>query len=485
MRLYILASGKDEKGTQLEKLTQKILEHFKYEYVCTNQVGAGGDEIDVTAKCILPIPGGVSVYRVICECKAHEQPIRIDDWDKFLGKVYKEDRNGLVIGLMIALSDANGNVKGDIEEHKDKYDNKIRLVTGQDLIKPLSDVYCLDSIDVAKEEIRMLTNDTVTNVDIILYKEEIYWLFSFANDTFSIFDKKYNSIPINIENELLSLLSEKSQFQKSQYRNIREEIEIVYRRNLVKTISSWKLMHGICSFKELIDTVAYFTNAAIVPNEKDIVEGLSSLQYVYIDKTAKEANLKDYYEMDYIAFYKTLFAGQIPSYLYHEYYKEHIDDALLDKICSIQYGLSLTADERKKCLFLLKNSPSALCYALDKDPMLKGAEIGYSEIVKSAKNHFIETLLFCFENDCNTDIKGFVFEKLGVRDFQRNISVNIVDNSGVETTINAKKRLFYVRIQGGDCGTICMALDNFEGKYNKNSDSVEPASSYDDNPKIW
>lgn len=484
MRLYILASENKTKGVQLEKLTQKILEHCGYDYVNTNIVGAGGDEIDVTAKFVSPLPGGESVFRVICECKAHERPITIDDWDKFLGKIFKNDNNGLAIGLMIALSDANGNVKGDIDEHQDIYKNKIRLITGEGVIESLSKAYCLDKIDVAKKEIRQLTTDTVTNLDLVLYKEEIYWFFSFANDTFSILDKKYNSISAQLENEMLPLLSEKSQFQTTQYRNIRNEKDIVLRRNIVKIVSSWNLMHGVCSYNDLISAVAYFSRDHIVPNEKDIEEGLAELQYVYIDTTTKEVKLKDSNEIDYAAFYKNLFAGQVvPAYLYHDYYKEHIDYALLDKICSIQYGLKLNEDERRKCLFLLKNSPSALCYALDKDPLLKNVELGYADVVQSAKNHFVETLLFYFENDCKSNADNFVFEKLGVRDFQRNITVNVVDNLGIETTINAKKRLCYVRIQGFENGMVMNVFDNFEGVYNKEVDYVVSTSFTNDNPK--
>lgn len=475
MRLYVLASGKDEKGTQLEKVTRAILEHFKYEYVNTNIVGAGGDEIDVTAKCVLPIPGGEAIYRVICECKAHEKPITIDDWDKFLGKIFKNDNDGLAIGVMIALSDANGNVKGDIEEHQDKYRNKVHLVTGKDLISSLYDTYYLDNIDIAKENVRRLTNDTVTNTDIILHNEEIYWLFSFANDTFTIFDKKYSSISNQKELEMLPLLSEKTHFSNKQYRNIREENDVIVRRNVVRLVSSWKLMHGVCSFDDLVNAVAYYTRANIVPNTKDIEEGLSDLNYVIVNIKENNVRLREASEIDYISFYKTLLSGEFPFYLYNDYYKEHIDYALIDKICIIQYGLTLTQDERDKCLFLLKNSPSALCYAMNSDPMLKNVGLGYDIVVQSAKEHFIESLLFCFESDCNTNIKGFVFGKLGVRDFQRTITVNVVDNSGTETTINAKKRLFYIPDQG-DEGVICMALNNFEGEYNKETDTIEPIS---------
>lgn len=84
--------------------------------------------------------------------------------------------------------------------------------------------------------------------------------------------------------------------------------------------------------------------------------------------------------------------------------------------------------------------------------------------------------MFCFENDCNTKINGFVFGKLGVRDFQRTITVKVVDNSGTETTISAQKRLFYMSIKDKSEGSIVMALDNFDGKYNKETDTVEPTS---------
>ena len=115
MKLYILATGKDAKGTQLEYLTKTILESLGYEYVATNVVGAGGDEIDVMAKMVIPSIGGSQEFPLICECKAHEGPININDWDKFLGKVFKHQKaDPQTRGLMIALSDANGNVKGEL-----------------------------------------------------------------------------------------------------------------------------------------------------------------------------------------------------------------------------------------------------------------------------------------------------------------------------------------------------------------------------------
>ena len=94
---------------------KNLLRFLQYDYVTTNEIGAGGNELDVVAERRIPSINKVEVYPVICECKAHERPIDMTDWLKFLGKVYKETlRNSRAEGLLIALNDANGNVKGDI-----------------------------------------------------------------------------------------------------------------------------------------------------------------------------------------------------------------------------------------------------------------------------------------------------------------------------------------------------------------------------------
>ena len=47
MQLYILGKNSDDKGTQLEQLTKKILEHQGLKDIATNIQGAGGNEIDI------------------------------------------------------------------------------------------------------------------------------------------------------------------------------------------------------------------------------------------------------------------------------------------------------------------------------------------------------------------------------------------------------------------------------------------------------
>ena len=88
MQLYILGKNSDDKGTQLEQLTVKILEHQGLEEITTNIQGAGGNEIDITAYSRATIGISQQKTKVIGECKAHKSPINTTDWLKFIGKVH-------------------------------------------------------------------------------------------------------------------------------------------------------------------------------------------------------------------------------------------------------------------------------------------------------------------------------------------------------------------------------------------------------------
>lgn len=57
MRLYIIGDTNDDKGTQLEELTESLMKESGYEYVRRNVIDAGGSEKDVNAKRIVEQDG--------------------------------------------------------------------------------------------------------------------------------------------------------------------------------------------------------------------------------------------------------------------------------------------------------------------------------------------------------------------------------------------------------------------------------------------
>lgn len=460
MKLYILASGKDAKGTQLEYLTKTILESLGYEYVATNVIGVGGDEIDVSAKMVIPSVNGNQEYPLICECKAHESPITTNDWLKFLGKMFKCQKENLQTrGLMIALSDANGNVKGDIS--KMKYQD-VELLQGNDLIKPLSKAFSLADEKIAREEVSHLISDTVVSVDLILFEKEIYWLFTFADGKFSVFDKKYESLPRHFEGVLLPLLEKYSTLQASSYRNVRREHEFLERRAYVRAAACWHLMKGRVSYQDIISDVAMMTDGAINPEMKDVEEVVPEIPFANVNAKDRIVTLKPAEEIDYANFYFWLLKDPIPVSLYDEYYQEHIDEALLETILSIQYNLELSDEDKQACLYILRHSHSALRYAFMPDVLLKTSVImDKKQGTKSARNRFVEQLLSCLESDIRFN-PVMPFEKLGLQNIEKQITMRLVDKDGIDKTISTTQRLLTFSTNDGGWALV-LAADGFKG----------------------
>lgn len=469
MRLYILASGKDEKGTQLEYLTKTILESLGYEYVSTNHISAGGDEIDVYAKRVIQSIGKVIEYPLVCECKAHEAPIKMDDWLKFQGKVHKQkSKNAATQGLMIALSDANGNVKGDYEQTK--YDD-IQLIQGNDLIQPLSNAFSLESEDIAREEVSHLTNKTVISVDLVLFEKEIYWLFTFANSEYSLFDKNYKSLPPQTEQSLIPLIEKYALLPAFSYRNVYWDLNLIRRRAYVTVVISWHLMKGKMAFQDAISDVVYMTRGGIVPEMKDVEEVMLTIPFANVDVKNRTATLMRDEEMDFLLFYHYLFAvpNDLPIFLYEDYYQKHIDADLLEKILLIQNNLILSEEDKQSCLFILRHSPSALFYAMMPDEIIKaGTIIDNEKTTSKVRDYFLGKLLSHMEADVNRKKPFMSFEELGLRDFNKSQTISLEDSNGEKLRITTKERIF-VKPSSEDSNSLdyFRAFDDFDKDYSE------------------
>ena len=221
MRLLLLEENKDKKGKLLETIVKVLLASYGYDYVATNEIGAGGNEIDVVAEKKQIIVGGVKTYPLICECKAHESPVNMNDWLKFLGKVYKEKRkNSLSSGLMIALSDANGNVKGDIRNDNNQEETK--LITGNELIEPIIQHYGLVSNTEIANIIKHWTNLTITDRDVAFYNNTPYWIIYFTDGSYTILNKDGQFLKEEVLNALVSAFISSSTYSKDDYIDVRK-----------------------------------------------------------------------------------------------------------------------------------------------------------------------------------------------------------------------------------------------------------------------
>ena len=147
MAFIILGKTSDDKGSQLEQLTKTLLSHQGYSNISTNVQVGGSSELDVTASKKDTTGVKEIITPVLCECKAHQAPITLPDWLKFIGKLtIARKKNNRTIGLMLALSGANGNVIGSFSEDFNN-DDSVQLIANDDLMNLLLEVFNLPNAD--------------------------------------------------------------------------------------------------------------------------------------------------------------------------------------------------------------------------------------------------------------------------------------------------------------------------------------------------
>lgn len=170
MRVRLFGDSNDDKGTQLERLTKRLLEKLGYKQVTLNPVGSGGSEIDVRAEFSIPGLAHDNVVHLIGECKAHQTPIALPDWLKFLGKVFTERtcRKKETRGIYVALSGVNGNVAGAFDDLR-AHDPTIELISGDRLAKLISEEFKLPELQIVYGIVGQLTTDAFVEASIGYY----------------------------------------------------------------------------------------------------------------------------------------------------------------------------------------------------------------------------------------------------------------------------------------------------------------------------
>jgi hypothetical protein len=186
--MIILGKNTDDKGRQLELLTKRLLAQLGYENIITNEVGSGGDEIDVSAEFRQPGMRNAIYHEVICECKAYKNPLTLPDWLKFLGKLYSREhvRTGRAQGCFIALNGVNGNVHGHYKS-LNNFGDGLQIVEGDNLLTLLCETINILPIDQVLTQVRTMTTKIAVSTDILYYQNNCYWLIEFSDETFTVF----------------------------------------------------------------------------------------------------------------------------------------------------------------------------------------------------------------------------------------------------------------------------------------------------------
>lgn len=395
MRLIIVGKTKDDKGTQLEKLTQKILSHQGYSNIATNVQVSGASEIDVLASQITRTGVKDIEVPVICECKAHEKPIVMTDWLKFIGKVMiarKQKPN--TIGLMLALSGANGAVIGSYSTDFND-DPAIQLIANDDIINLISSVFNLPKPDMVAEMLDQLPTPAITDIDLLYYEEKVWWLIGFDDGTFTFCHANIKTAEKAEVEELLPLLPSATKYQTNKFVDVMGSVTLSQiLRSLELYIVTLLISEGGCRIEDCLQKISILDPTIIVSLE--LVQK-SINQSLLIVENDGFIQLRPDNEINFADFYRRALQGPTPiALLKSDYYVNHINQDLLTKIWEIQDGFYLdNSDDIEKCLMILKVSPSSLSYSLIPDKIFWGFKnvAGANEQMKQLyQTHYISEL---------------------------------------------------------------------------------------------
>lgn len=396
MKLIILGKTKDDKGSQLEQLTSKILASQGYTNIVNNVQVSGASELDVTAQKKDIVGISEITTPVICECKAHEKPITMTDWLKFVGKLYiariTEPRT---IGLMLALSGANGSVVGSYQTDF-QHDSGVQLIANDDIILLLSKIYELPDATSLKAQLSSLPIPVIVETSLVYYNSVIWWLIGCEDGRFILCHSDSRPATFEEVKDIIPMLPSATIYQEDSFVDIWNSLERKAQALQIGKLIVSELLDretiGITEAKQLFNGV----------DDKLFDSAVENCEFISIDELKSTISICDFTKVSKISFYRYLLESECPVKVFaSSFYRDNINEQLLEQIWTIQGGFKLPDEQIANCIQILRLSPSAMIYALQPDRTLFGAPkvINDEGMSNMYYNHFMGNLLAAFIND--------------------------------------------------------------------------------------
>jgi hypothetical protein len=370
MRLMILGSHSDDKGTQLEKLTRDIFISLGFTNIELNKEGGYG-EIDVSGQFIVPGMGHTTTHHLVGECKARSDPVNTTDWMKFYGKVHahKATVTPNTVGYLVALTGANGKVVSSFEGIK-KTDPNIHLVTSEYLIKYLTETQGLVPELALRAAVKKLTDRVLVDVSLTYYASKAYWILDYGDGSFTLLMPNGDAVAPETATKLQPMLAE--QMNALVHINLNDEQKA-------------RQLHE-ASRKAVLA-------AAIAGNGKaNLADGLSIWKWEPLTELSVEKAAKELVEAGYITMSGSTYemspaldqdvskladlmiallnGDTVYSAITSSWYTSRLNDKLLGEACRRQREISLSPKERSDAVKLMQLSPMAVLQALHPHPLI-------------------------------------------------------------------------------------------------------------------
>ncbi|GAB5403916.1 MAG: hypothetical protein Aurels2KO_21470 [Aureliella sp.] len=451
MRLRILGSTGDARGSQLETLTVRILESLNFNSVVKNKISNGGHEIDVEAKFTFPSIDRPRQTRLLCECKAHSKPIGTADWLKFLGKVFTEraTRTDSVSGMLIALSGVNGNVQGQYDTLKQHCED-IEVVAGDKLIEVIKRHYALTPVAEVISAVQKLTSKPHINIDLAYYSSEFVYVITFPANNYTL----VASNP-QLPRDQLKVFCQLVSLDESlgEYVDLAVEAEAVRHRTNVKKAVLGILLDSGNEHQDvsmISDALRSLSGEALTSD--DVAKACDEL----VDDTVVETSGGKFrvvvshdktIEVRVKLFHALLAGWARVSSIGSPLYDELIDGSLVDHVAQVHSVPRFTGGDRESMVRVLQLSPMALVAAVTPPTRTSGKKdeppLGMHPKMDGfrlsvLRQELIDRLLTDYRRP---ELKEYFFELRGVREIGALRHLKIQSTTGEPIELNTQERL--------------------------------------------
>jgi len=452
--MIILGKNSDDKGSQLEHLTKYLLTQLGYEAIVTNLIGAGGDEIDVSAEFRQPGMKRDIYHELVCECKAYKNPLNLPDWLKFLGKIYVKEHgsSGKIQGCFIALNGVNGNVHGNFKSLKN-HNQELQIIEGEDLFELLNKSMTIQSIDNILLQLRSMTIKVAINTELLYYHNACYWLIEFSDEVFTLFSSDGNPLDNKTAEFISNLVIQNTGLRE--YVDLMAENTAHVRMALIeKYVLSVLLLSSIpMNIKSIlgrktIKDIRPVTGKVFLSDISIALKRLLGLGVVieneekYLLKThLQKGTINNTIKFFQLFLQETIVLFAIGS----KQYQSLIDKRLLNQIIKLQGNLKLRNENYDDYLNLLRWSPSALTWACNADGFLinhrkQGLQLN-EQFDELGCSYFFQKLIDLFTIDYKSEgLRNYFLKKCNIVEVETELKIRIKSNERLLAQPHYKER---------------------------------------------
>jgi hypothetical protein len=440
--MIVLGNTSDEKGSQLEILISIILDLIGYKNITTNIILTGGEEIDVIADIETPGLLNKNIQKIFCECKAYRDKIDMNDWLKFLGKLYTRNISGKekYKAYMIALSGANGNVLGHYDDLKEKTKD-IELIAVNDLIKILATHGKVSNTLEVENYIKRNTSRIFSSIELAYFNKTFYWLVMFENEEFSLITAKCERIEKS--ESVINLVAAAIKTNNDRFIDLIEE-----RKQKENLINGFQLAISILFSKTIlnlneleIEYNDYLDKIIEILNELKIIKKQGNVLLLTQKIISPDKLIKIITKMVEVSCNRNRFEDFYTSSVFIR----SMNKKLIDVIKSIQGELIFSNAEYEKIKKILLISPSALLYAIVPDPLIinhRKNENAVSIVDKFDNQYFIRRLYEELTKDFeNKAFQHFYYYSKDITEIETTTNIVLKNKTKVLLRDSIKKRI--------------------------------------------